>query len=234
MTNSYDIDLPYRQWTNEERDVVRQLFPTIPSTKIGAMLNRTPDAIRHMAENLNVNRMSFWTEERTQFLRDNWIALSASNIANKLGCSRNSIISKVRRLGFPSKRPEDWGERRKLAAEDREKRQRIYIRKKSPPQSVELPVAVALVSLRISLFDLNRHHCRWPYDEEVGISYCGHQVIEDGQSFCPDHYHMAYRPTNGRRSRYHALPAVERRQQGGGLVILVGSQPSTETIEASV
>lgn len=43
--------------------------------------------------------MTFWTEDRIAFLRDNADKLSASAIADHLGCTRNAVIGKVNRLG---------------------------------------------------------------------------------------------------------------------------------------
>lgn len=43
--------------------------------------------------------MTFWTQEREDFLRAKASRLSAGQIAARLGCTRNAIIGKARRLG---------------------------------------------------------------------------------------------------------------------------------------
>lgn len=53
-----------------------------------------------------------WTDEEIKFLEDNWMSMSASNIGDRLGRTKNSIIGKSARLGL--KRKQNPGRRRSL------------------------------------------------------------------------------------------------------------------------
>jgi hypothetical protein len=48
-------------------------------------------------------RWQGWTREAVGTLRSGWSALSASEIAKKLGCTRNAVIGKANRMGLPAK-----------------------------------------------------------------------------------------------------------------------------------
>lgn len=50
----------------------------------------------------------YWSEDDDAFLRSNWRALSAAQIARRVGRSRNAVIGRARRKGYlkdPSRPP---------------------------------------------------------------------------------------------------------------------------------
>lgn len=50
--------------------------------------------------------MTFWTEEKTEALRKFWRyrpMLSATEIGEKLNCSKNAVLGKVHRLGLSAR-----------------------------------------------------------------------------------------------------------------------------------
>lgn len=154
-----------------------------------------------------------WTLEREQSLASLWAdGFSASQIAARIGGSRNSIIGKAHRLGLTSRvTPHHSGSSR--APKDRKSTNATLLNKirngrfarstKAPPSSERADAAGASVlfppsgappqpSLDLALDDLKPGQCRFPYGDAAPFKFCGHQTC-DG-SYCEPHYHFCHRP----------------------------------------
>lgn len=144
----------------------------------------------------------FWTPERVETLKAlHADGLSASNIANEIGCSRSAVIGKLFRLKLPStrlKRFVNASAAQKKRAE-REQRYRglaahIVERASSPVEFTEAPPSIDDLAIperqRVrSVLELEHHHCRFP----VGTPgtpeafFCGGEAIA-GRPYCAAHW----------------------------------------------
>lgn len=120
-----------------------------------------------------------WTDDAvarlTAFLADPR-RLSAAEIADKLGCGRGAVMGKVRRLGLKLQ-----------LGHGQHKNSKPSVPRRPKPKLVVTPPAPA----HLSLFDLQPHHCRWPYGDGP-FTFCGHDKIE-GSSYCAAHARMSQR-----------------------------------------
>ena len=92
--------------------------------------------------------------------------LSMMQIAERLGVTKNAVISKLHRLG-----------------ESRLDQIRSQRRKKKEGDKAE----------PFSLFDLSSRMCSWPYgDKEKGFDFCGRETVSK-KSYCQEHVSRAYR-----------------------------------------
>lgn len=119
--------------------------------------------------------MSSWNEDRLARLKHLWPqGRSAARIARDLGggLTRNAVLGQVRRLG--------------LSTGDRRRPERP-----GPPTAV---AAVAPPTGSVSILNVRRTDCRWPYGDpsEVGFSLCGQRVSHG--AYCDAHAAVAYRP----------------------------------------
>lgn len=151
--------------------------------------------------------MSFWTDERITRLRKLWLAdeMSCGEIGALLGCTRNSVIGKINRLGLsniktgPSPRT-----RARISRSVTEYRQS---KKREPRQTTKVQQLLATEPLpppaetdiaRVSFDDLDSaKHCRWPCAEMEGNTakpiYCGDAKVV-GLPYCDHHARRAYKP----------------------------------------
>lgn len=146
-----------------------------------------------------------WTPDRILLLTNlNTQGLSASQMGEKLGTSRNAVIGKLLRLGIPMtnalgvRLPNGTGRDKVRARAKRQQQQasvvkRIKAKVTRPP---EPPPIVAdgdiPLSQRRTLLELEPHHCRWPCGDpgEPGFYFCG--ASKDGERvYCAAHHARA-------------------------------------------
>jgi GcrA cell cycle regulator len=162
--------------------------------------------------------MSLWTNEHIKLLDRLWNqdGFTASRCAYLLGpeFTRNSVIGKVHRLGFPKRgkpRPSragvPWSDAAKARAQKRmaERQARAskkvnptVARIKAPPVDKFKPDPEALAvgawnalpdTTPIGMMDLTATTCRWPIGDGPPFLFCGCAVAE-GSSYCPTHKHI--------------------------------------------
>ena len=157
-------------------------------------------------------RPTFWNDERVEILKSRWAEnWTASAIAGLIGCSRNAVIGKARRLGLPesihrSGRPVATGakivKRTRAAASARGGNRTMRVRSAplAPYQPlIELPVAKdEPVSRQIALADLKAGECGWIAGEDGCC--CGHAIAQMfargrrmASPYCAFHSARAYR-----------------------------------------
>lgn len=139
-----------------------------------------------------------WTDQRIERLKElvgrNW---TARQIAEDLGCTKNSVLGKTFRLGIStaSETEEQAAERKRRTAEQKARNGRggTVKRKLKPrldgkrtrPKIIE--VAPEVVGLGIGLMDLTAVTCRWPTNDDMtNARFCGHD-ISAGSPYCPHH-----------------------------------------------
>lgn len=139
-----------------------------------------------------------WPEERiAEFKKLTAAGLSASQIAMRLGITRNAVcgrwnrdpLLKARRKLVPKPAP-----RPRTAAPNPSPSPRVAVPKpKSRPimrQTVPVP-DVAPVSLGIDIMALGTTTCKWPINDGNPFLFCGaDKPVEDGP-YCPYHAKVA-------------------------------------------
>jgi GcrA cell cycle regulator len=141
-----------------------------------------------------------WTAEQLDWLRSHW-AYPITELRNHLGRSSDSIYSKARDLGLPSKK----SLRVKMAEPPRVARAKVAkpprAKVAKPPRAKPVPVPVAEEELppppppRLvhPLMLVRNFDCRWPIGDpgRADFHFCRERVVE-GKSYCLEHCQRAY------------------------------------------
>lgn len=164
-----------------------------------------------------------WSEERVALLTKLWTeGVSASLIASRLGgVTRNAVIGKVHRLGFPGRiatprkhKPHSSrsGGHAALRAAPPQSKPVCSIHTlalkpcgQPPPQPTPLLQIVRQADQRpddglgVRLLDLDEGMCRWPKGDpkDERFRFCG-QGAAEGQSYCARHARLAFKITRCR------------------------------------
>lgn len=124
--------------------------------------------------------MTFWNDQREAALREDVQAgLSASLIGTRLGCTKGTVIGKVRRMGLHLKGVR--GGNMKTG----KRRQRSQ------------PNFSFAAQTGVTLLELNNTTCRWPIGEvgQPDFHFCGGPAeLDAGRPYCDAHSALAYRP----------------------------------------
>ena len=152
-----------------------------------------------------------WTPENVEKLKKLWNdGYSASKCAGMIGgCTRNSIVGKVHRLGLAGR---VTAQRQSVNA-DRYKHAAAMVRRNAarqarvrPPEVEAQPMPEIEFEDRpgVAILDLEPHHCRWPLGElmQRSTEFCGHPH-QPGSPYCPNHHHMAHTKVQAIDSRPH-------------------------------
>ena len=160
-----------------------------------------------------------WTDDADGQLRKMHAeGLSFGQIAERIGqVSRNAAIGRAHRLGLDPRAkvytppsPEKRKARANaLARQARAKRNgtaaRIQPTRASrlsliPVDGTPLPLPHETDIPRVSILDLENHHCRWVCGETTSVDakvYCGCKKVP-GLSFCENHARRAYEPARSK------------------------------------
>ena len=132
--------------------------------------------------------------------------LSTSRIGASLPIpvSRNAVISKLHRMGLVSQhapKPGNTYRARKPKPAEMKGGWRGLQFGTPPPQVRTEPVHVdpdrdshIPKSQRVTLLDLEPHHCRWPIGDpqDADFAYCGAHKAQGHHSYCAEHLYRAY------------------------------------------
>lgn len=126
--------------------------------------------------------------------------LSAAQIGEQLGISRNAVIGKVGRDEGLSRIGFAWTRAQHFAGKNPERLKVKTLKfKPAKPKRMKRP-AVALVApdpeytVAKPMLLLGAHDCRWPIndaDRDETHLFCA-GTKESGKSFCPHHHHRAF------------------------------------------
>lgn len=156
-----------------------------------------------------------WTEEDDGELRRLLAdGQSASMIGAAVGRSRNSVISRVHRLGLASGRVSvitAWSERKRGPNKRRMEHSAKTPVLAAPPPKIEAAPPAAVASevpvtppapsrKLVSFWQLTDRKCKWPLGTpgEPGFGFCGRPRWESSP-YCGEHCRMAYQPPAARR-----------------------------------
>lgn len=155
-----------------------------------------------------------WPADRVESLEKLWKSgLSASQIGERLGCTRSAVIGRLYRMGLRDAnrtsqlhRPPVARTRRPRSAAPSSKRparqsqtthhqsasQRPYV---EPDEDVVVPVGE-----RKRLIDLGDADCRWPIGDpqHADFHFCNRSKMP-GMSYCEAHAQRAYLPATAQR-----------------------------------
>jgi GcrA cell cycle regulator len=166
-----------------------------------------------------------WTDTQVEQLRalcgpDAAEALSAAQIAARIGQGRSSVLGKVLRLGLslPNSRnaspPRAYSQipaKAREAAFERPETARV-VRPSAHPHAPSMAIAVCdkpaskeiveteiAIPLRVSLVDLADNGCRWPLGDPASAAfrYCG--LPASSGPYCRQHSKLAYQPRGAQR-----------------------------------
>ncbi len=158
-----------------------------------------------------------WSSERVELLKRCFDAgLSCSQIARKIGVTRNAVIGKVSRLGLSrpnnvivsrlrarrgagparSKTPSTWRPRRSRLNIAAQQQTLTAAFGEPPPCAEDIPI---YKGRGCTLLELDQGNCRWPINTPgaEGFCFCGNEPVQ-GLPYCPGHARMAYRPAGQR------------------------------------
>lgn len=139
-----------------------------------------------------------WTEQMVDDLCRLWDeGLTASEIAKKIGVSKNSIVGKVHRLCLkarPSPIKKKDEEFDSVAEEQVFEDEMAEFDSEEWVQEEIKPAAKKCVKKeRVKLMELDGHTCRWPIGDprDDDFCFCGKRV-KIGQTYCEEHSAIAY------------------------------------------
>jgi GcrA cell cycle regulator len=149
----------------------------------------------------------FWTPEKVETLRVQWAeGRSARSMADLLGCTKNAVLGKARRISLPM-HPDSCHN------PDRPRKPKKFYPPKPRsghfvPRSIKyirLPAPIAPDTLNIAFLDLEPHHCRYPVTRDHPHLFCG--VVKDGDSsYCAFHHALCHEKPRARIDRVANAP----------------------------
>lgn len=156
-----------------------------------------------------------WNDEKIEYLRANWGPdKKAADLAAELGFpTKNAIIGKARRLGLPKLQPGNrakWQPGKGVVKPPRPAKVKPLTVVAKPIQQPKaapyIPTTPSDDVARVSLLELETHHCRWPVGEPVK-GFCGCQAL-DGKPYCEGHYARATDKRPPVPRPYYSHPSV--------------------------
>ena len=133
-----------------------------------------------------------WSDERIGVLTRLWSeGVSVGDIAAQLRTGRNAVVGKAHRLGLPEHANAGTGgpKPKRIVRHNMH-----FVEASAASVAPELPAMppppIGTVRL-VTLFELQSHHCRWPFGDGP-ILFCGGDAV-DGKPYCAGHCAVAYR-----------------------------------------
>lgn len=131
-----------------------------------------------------------WTDEQvTTLCRLHALGESFSKIGDAVGKTRNSVATKVGRLGLPRRQANET--QKQVAILRLRKTRKSRPRARVEPVKPVEPVAME----RVSFLDLKTGQCKYPLwqSHESSGDCCGNEAVP-GQPYCSYHMHVTHIP----------------------------------------
>jgi GcrA cell cycle regulator len=179
--------------------------------------------------------MSFaWTEERLENMRDMFAdRLSASQIAERFGVTRNVVCGKLARMGLTRAADQHLSSAPKKPRVPKheavgapagslafkvihsiKRKQREAEDGGIDPQPFVCRDAADIVPRHLDLLELAEQDCKYPYGDGP-ITFCGHPRRK-GTPYCPGHCAVAFNGIPTRRSQRTENIEAKPYRMGGG------------------
>lgn len=139
---------------------------------------------------------ALWSDERTELLKKLWPRMSATQISEVFGISRNAIIGKVWRLKLKAVNKTATVERKPRPKPAWVPKQKTGPKPPQPTADLDIPPADFLA---LSFDQLRPGICRYPRGDGP-FFYCG-QPAEFGSSFCSYCYGLSHQQQNRNHHR---------------------------------
>ncbi len=135
---------------------------------------RTLETGRRPVELIERDAATPWTEERLAELRRLWVeeSLSSSEIAQRMGISRGTVMGKINRLGLLRHRGAPSLEALSLSAEEPQEQD---LSPATPSAATLKAVQDHRIGQHPTIFELRARHCRFPLGgfREPAVFFCG-------------------------------------------------------------
>ncbi len=135
---------------------------------------RTLETGRRPIELIERDAATPWTEERLAELRRLWVeeTLSSSEIAQRMGISRGTVMGKINRLGLLRRGGAPSLEALPLSAEEPQEQD---LSPATPSASTLKAVEDHRIGQHPTIFELRARHCRFPLGgfREPAVFFCG-------------------------------------------------------------
>jgi len=202
---------PRIDWT-PDMDAAISVEGRVNLAQLGRELQVSAGAIRQRVRKLKMGPLpELWSDWQIDILKSEWPKgkLSASQIGNLVGKSRNAVIGKSHRLKLGNRVP-SGDKRTGLSRKERPCTKKIYrpkldmaiIKAKAKPPRF-YPEAVSLTTKApISIGELRFNTCRAPVGRGLDglVTYCGDFTFGD-KPFCEGHCVLFYRLPEARKYR---------------------------------
>lgn len=139
-----------------------------------------------------------WTKEQDDFLREQYRAISAEAIAQRIGKTRNAVIGRANRIGLSKSYGEVFGRGAPHSPYKKKPRKsqgghnatgpELFYRKPRAVKVVKMAEAdiSPLNGVGVKMWELESRHCRWVVGEPKDLTFCGHNK-HNGSSYCENH-----------------------------------------------
>ena len=135
-----------------------------------------------------------WTNEAAEKLRADWGKIPTRLIGQRLGCSKNAVIGKAMRLGFPKLGKRKATPERRCAVPNVGPAPRLApvvekARSVKPPQAAKAGSFSSGKTKTIPFMSLRYGVCKWPLGDSP-FRFCGAKSKDS--SYCAHHASLAY------------------------------------------
>lgn len=145
----------------------------------------------------------FWTPARCDLLTELWASgATARDVANVIGCTRNAVIGKRKRLGLARKERKTVKPRTgyfhtavvRNVVDEHETTGLAY----APTPETPIEDRLIPVEQRRTLLQLSADVCHWPVGDprEPDFFFCG-APVRSGRPYCGAHCRVAYSRASG-------------------------------------
>ena len=133
-----------------------------------------------------------WTPETDALLAKLWNdGYSCSQIGNRLGLTRNSVMGRIHRLGISRSSPHAIKGERRVADK------RKFVSKPKPPEPLPMPEPAPVSA--VPTVDLGPGMCRFPVSDGSPWMHCGAKTPAFNDPWCRHHRNICYQPAPKRR-----------------------------------
>lgn len=97
----------YARFSNQEIDLIKNSYSHMTIEELSTTLGRTPKSVRAKCERLGIklselsrNQSYFWSEQAVEFIKNNFLTMTDSNIATLMGVNESLVCRKRLELGL--------------------------------------------------------------------------------------------------------------------------------------